>query len=63
MVEMGLKKRQLILSAEPTLQALPEANYSVVRSGPIPSVNDGDLEVAGRTEKLSSSKLRGQQSK
>ena len=31
MVEMGLKKRKLILGAEPTIQALPEANYSEVK--------------------------------
>ena len=34
MVEMGLKKRQLILGAEPTIQALPEANYSEVKTDP-----------------------------
>ena len=51
MVEMGLKKRQLILGAEQTIQALPEANYSEVKNGPIQSANDEDLEVGGRTEK------------
>ena len=51
MVEMGLKKRQLILGAEPTIQALSEANYSEVKNGPIQLANDEDLEVGGRTEK------------
>ena len=60
---MGLKKRQLIPGAEPTIQALPEANYSEVKNGPIQSANDKVSEVAGRTEKSSSSKIRGQQSK
>ena len=63
MVEMGLKKRQLIPGAEPTIQALPEANYSEVKNGPIQSANDKVSEVARRTEKSSSSKIRGQQSK
>ena len=52
MVEMGLKmKKQLLPSAIPMIQALPEANDSEVKKRPIQSADGEDSEVADRTDK------------
>ena len=52
MVEMGLKmKKQLLPSAIPMIQALPEANDSEVKKRPIKSADGEDSEVADRTDK------------
>ena len=52
MVEMGLKKQKHRLpGAVPTIQALPEANSSEVKKGPLQSADSQDLKVADRTEK------------
>ena len=44
-------KKKLLPSAVPTIQALPEANNSEVKRGPIQSADGEDSEVADRTDK------------